>query len=70
MKIGNLPCQKYSVMTVPAPEYIIGIDILKDLTLELPDRQCQFGTKPYINMRPILVEKVKIPPVEIPQPQN
>lgn len=66
MKIGNLQLQKSSVMIVPVPEYITGIDFLKNLTLELPDGQYQFGTKPYISMRPILVGKVKMPPVEIP----
>lgn len=58
------------MITVPVPKYIIEIDILRDLTIELPDGQYQFGTKPYTSMRSILVGEIKMPPVEIFQPQN
>lgn len=47
MKLGNLPKGLYSVMIVPVPEYIIGIDILKGLTLNVPDGQYGFGEKLY-----------------------
>lgn len=53
-------------MIVPVPEYIIGIDILKGLTLNLPDGLYQFGMKNYISARTILVGKAKMPPVQIP----
>ncbi|XP_026721833.1 uncharacterized protein LOC113489950 [Athene cunicularia] len=43
MKIGNLPKRQYIVMIVPIPEYIIGIDILKGLILNLLDGHDQFG---------------------------
>ncbi|XP_042663842.1 uncharacterized protein LOC122154884 [Tyto alba] len=66
MKIGNLPKRLYSVMIVPIPEYIIGIDILKGLTLNLPDGQYQFGVKNHFSIKTILVGKVKMPPVQIP----
>ncbi|XP_066433951.1 uncharacterized protein [Eleutherodactylus coqui] len=66
LKIGDIPSQYYKVMIVPIPEYIIGIDILKGLTLQLLDGKYQFGVKSYITARPVLVGKVKMPPVEIP----
>lgn len=52
-------------MIVPIPEYIIGIDILKGITLQLSDGQYQFGIKPYISARPVLVGKIRMPPVQI-----
>ena len=42
-QIGQLPKQTYLVMIVPIPEYVIGIAILKGLTLQLTDGQNQFG---------------------------
>lgn len=60
MKICNLPKQTYSVMIVPIPECIIGIDILRGLTLYLPDGKYQFGTRTYILAQPILVGKVTL----------
>lgn len=58
MKLCNLPRRTYSVMIVPIPDYIIGIDILKGLTLHLPDGKYQFGTRTHILAWPFLVGKV------------
>ncbi|XP_043944813.1 LOW QUALITY PROTEIN: uncharacterized protein LOC122816080 [Protopterus annectens] len=66
MKIGQLPWKKYSVLIVPVPKYIIGIDILKVLTLNLSEGQYQFGVKPYFSVKTVIVGKVKMPPVELP----
>ena len=42
-EIEDLPGQLYSVMFPPVSEYIIGIDILKGLTLNLSDGQYTKG---------------------------
>ncbi|XP_063315794.1 uncharacterized protein LOC134615238 [Pelobates fuscus] len=66
LKIGQLPKKKYSVLIVPIPEYIIGIDILKGLTLHVGDGCYSFGTKPYISAKPVVVGKLLMPPVQLP----
>lgn len=53
-------------MTVPVPEYIIGIGIPKGLTLNLPNGQHQSGIKNCISAPTISVGKVKVPAVQIP----
>ena len=53
-------------MIVLAPEYRVGIGILKGLALNLSHGLYQSGTKPCISARPVLVRQVKMPPVQIP----
>ncbi|CAN2391911.1 RNA-mediated [Pristimantis euphronides] len=67
LKIGNLPIRKYPVLVVPIPEYILGIDVLKGMTLHLQEGRYAFGvSRTQIQARPVLVGKVKMPPVHIP----
>ncbi|CAN2390354.1 RNA-mediated [Pristimantis euphronides] len=67
LKIGNLPIRKYSVLVVPIPEYILGIDVLKGMTLHLQEGRYAFGvSSTQIQARPVLVGKVKMLPVHIP----
>lgn len=40
MKIGQFPKREYSVVIVPIKEYIIGIDILRGMSLNLEDGKC------------------------------
>lgn len=45
MSIGDLPRQEYSVVVVPIPEYIIGIDILRGMSLKLRDGTYHFAIR-------------------------
>lgn len=58
MKIGYLPKREHQVMIVPIPEYIIGIDILKGLTLNLDARKCQLGVHMIKFVAPVAVGKL------------
>lgn len=43
MKTGHLPRREYSIVVVPIPEYIIGIDILRGMSLALDDGNYHFA---------------------------
>lgn len=67
MKIGQLPCKDYLVDIVPIPEHIIGIDILKDMMLYLPEGKYQFAVWAF-QIPAVLVEKMHMTPVTLPSP--
>ena len=67
MKISYLPKREYQVMIVPIPEDIIGIDILKGLTLNLDDGKYQFGVHMIKLVAPVVVGKLLEPPVTLPE---
>nr|XP_033785733.1 uncharacterized protein LOC117353657 [Geotrypetes seraphini] len=61
LKIGQLPIREYTVLITEIPEYIIGIDILKGLTLQLSDGIYSFGKSPAIPIRSVVVGKLPVP---------
>uniref|UniRef100_A0A3Q2YV57 RNase H type-1 domain-containing protein n=1 Tax=Hippocampus comes TaxID=109280 RepID=A0A3Q2YV57_HIPCM len=65
LKIGKMPIRKFEVVVTPIPEWIIGMDILAGMTLYLEKGKFQFGTG--IDVRTILVGKVKMTPFPIPE---
>lgn len=65
LKIGQLP-KRDDKMTVPVPEYIIVIDILKGLKLARTDGIYQFGARAFQGKTaPVIVGKLVDPPVSI-----
>ncbi len=64
LKIGHLPTREYEVLITPIKEWIIGMDILRGMTLHLDDGCFKFGGM--IQARPVLVGRVKMPPFPIP----
>lgn len=67
MSIGNLPRKEYSVVVVPIPEYIIGIDILRRMSWKLEDGVYCFAIRTF-KMFSVIVGKVLIDPIRLPEP--
>ena len=45
IKTGQLPKKEYAVVIAPFPEYIIGIDVMRGMTLNLPEGRYQFAVR-------------------------
>lgn len=67
MKIGNLPKKDYKVVIVSVPENILGIDILKGMSLTLPDGNYHFAIRTF-KVASVIVGKLLQPLVSLPDP--
>lgn len=67
MSIGDLPCREYSEVVVPTPEYIIGIDILRGMSLKLQDGTYHFAIRA-LQMHSVIVGKLLIDPIHFLEP--
>lgn len=67
MKIGQFPKREYSVVIAPIKEYIIGIDIIKAMSLDLDDGRYQFAVWAF-KILPITVGHLHMTPVKLPEP--
>ncbi len=63
LKIGHLSTREYEVLITPIKEWIIGMGILRGMTLHLDNGCFKFGGM--IQARPVLVGRVKMPPFPI-----
>ena len=61
LTIGQLPKRQYPVVITPVKEWIIGMDILRGMTLHLDHGKYQFG------VRKVAVGKVLMKPFPIPE---
>lgn len=66
MSIGDLPCRGYSVAVVPIPEYIIGIDSFRGMSLKLRDGT-YFAIRAF-QVHSVIVDKSLIDPIHLPEP--
>uniref|UniRef100_A0A3B3YYQ3 RNase H type-1 domain-containing protein n=1 Tax=Poecilia mexicana TaxID=48701 RepID=A0A3B3YYQ3_9TELE len=66
LKIGQLPIAEYTALVTPVKEWIIGMDVLAGMTLHLQQGKFEFGVPRPLQMKSVLVGKVKMPPFPIP----
>uniref|UniRef100_A0A3P9HUH9 ribonuclease H n=1 Tax=Oryzias latipes TaxID=8090 RepID=A0A3P9HUH9_ORYLA len=66
LKIGNMPIKQYSVIITPIKEWIIGMDVLAGMTLNLQQGKFMFGVRNFC-CRAVTVGRLKMPPFPIPQ---